>query len=286
MLKHFDSPLAAQSWCHTMRKQDKTIGFVPTMGALHAGHLSLIQRAALENALVVVSIFINPLQFDNPDDLEKYPRDQIADFRFLEAHKVDVVFTGSALEFLGDAHNAKTLDLPDPSIYSKGLEGAHRPGHFQGVLEIVSRLFGFVGPCRAYFGEKDYQQVQIIRELAAQIHNIEVITCATSREASGLARSSRNQRLSEQGKQQSAILYEAMLSAKTIWQRGERDPDSLQQSMLAVLKEPAIEVEYAEIRDPTNWTIIQPIKPLKQARAFVAAKIEDVRLIDTLALAP
>jgi len=254
------------------------------MGAIHPGHISLIKRAREENNVVIVSIFVNPLQFNKAEDLEKYPRDESSDIAQLEAAGVTAVFTGTPEAFLGEARDKTTQELTDPGIYAKGLEGAHRPGHFAGVREVVSRLFSFVGPCRTYFGEKDYQQVQIIKQLAENMPGIEVIPCHTLRESSGLARSSRNLRLSEQGKNQASIIFEAMQAANALWKKGARTPGLLQNAMLAILNQGEIELEYAELRDPLNWTISQPEIDLKQARVFVAGNIEGVRLIDNMAL--
>lgn len=287
MIEHLTSPQQAQQWCRQARDAGKSIGFVPTMGALHEGHISLVCSALAENDLVVVSIFVNPLQFNNPEDLDKYPRDEAADIRQLEQAGVDMVFTGSAEAFLGEAAAMSTGQLADPGLFAHGMEGAHRPGHFAGVREIVSRLFAFVGPCRAYFGEKDYQQLQVIRDLADESGGIEIVPCPTSRENSGLARSSRNQRLSGQGRQAATVIYRAMQAANTAWQRGTRSPAELQAVMLDILENSEeLDLEYAEVRDPLNWTAHQPEENLEQARVFVAGQIEGVRLIDNMALEP
>ena len=281
---HYSSPKSAQSACSDKRKQGLRIGYVATMGALHEGHASLIQRAQQDNDYVIVSIFVNPLQFNNTEDLLKYPRNDAADFELLKVLGIDAVFTGSVENFLGDAQHRKAELLPNPGIYAQGLEGAHRPGHFEGVREIVARLFAFVGPCRAYFGEKDYQQLQIIRQLANQLQGIQIIDCATSRENSGLARSSRNSRLSAQGIQQAAVIYEAMQAANHAWVQGERLPVRLQATMLKVLENSSIALEYAEIRDPEHWSKRQPENEITRARAFIAGQIEGIRLIDNMAL--
>ncbi len=283
-LTHYTTPQQAQTACEQMRSHGLSIGFVATMGALHPGHMSLIECARKQNDRVIVSIFVNPLQFNNPEDLKKYPRDDAADIIKLQQHQVDAVFTGSIDDFLGEAKNLHTEQLIDPGIYAQGLEGAHRPGHFEGVREIVSRLFQFVGPCRAYFGEKDYQQLQIIRQLAMEFHGIEVIGCPTSRESGGLARSSRNIRLSSRGLDQAKVIFQAMQAANIRWQQGERRPQQLQSAMLEVLADSDIELEYAEIRDPAHWSAKQPSQPVNQARVLVAGQLEGVRLIDNMPL--
>ncbi len=280
----FDSPHAAQRWCHKTRRVGKQLGFVATMGALHAGHVSLMERALAENDHTIVSIFVNPLQFNNKEDLDKYPRDQEQDLRLLESIGIDAVFTGTPEQVLGDAEHKDKESLPDPGEYAKGLEGSFRPGHFEGVREVVSRLFSFVGPCRTYFGEKDYQQVRIIEQLAASMEGISVIACATSREPSGLARSSRNARLSDAGLKEATVIFKAMQAANKCWRKGERRPKKLQRAMHKVLRKSEIELEYAEVRDPKNWSTIQPKHEINQARVFVAGNIEGVRLIDNMAL--
>jgi pantoate--beta-alanine ligase len=285
MTEHLTSPQAARPWCDTHRNKGLSIGYVATMGALHSGHIDLIERAQAQNDTVIVSIFVNPLQFNQAEDLANYPRDESRDIALLESVGVQAVFTGSAEEFLGDATTIDTIELPDPGIYALGLEGRHRPGHFAGVREVVSRLFSFVGPCRSYFGEKDYQQLRLIEQLAETLPGIDVIPCPTAREVSGLALSSRNARLSETGKTDAAILFRAMQAANMRWIQGERTPARLQNAMLALLSQGKIELEYAEVRDPLNWTQMQPERSLEQARVLVAGTIEGVRLIDNLALA-
>lgn len=286
MIQHITSPQAAQLWCESARKNNQTIGFVATMGALHPGHISLISRAGEENDVVIVSIFVNPLQFNKTEDLDKYPRDEASDIRQLDAEGAAMVFTGSPDDFLGDTQYKATRELPDPGIYARGLEGTHRPGHFAGVREIVSRLFEFVGPCRAYFGEKDYQQVQIIKQLAATLPGINVIACSTSRESSGLARSSRNLRLSKPGMLDASVIYRAMQAADALWKQGVRSPGMLQYTMLEILNASAIKLEYAEVRDPLNWTETQPEYDIARARAYVAGNLEGIRLIDNMELGP
>lgn len=284
MTQQFNSPQAAQIWCQNRRQNNKQIGFVATMGALHAGHVSLFEQAQAENDVVIVSIFVNPLQFNKKEDLEKYPNTREKDTSLLESIGIDAIFSGTATQMLGDSESKATDALPNPGIYAQGLEGVYRPGHFEGVREVVSRLFEFVGPCRAYFGEKDYQQVKIIEQLAATMTGIEVISCPTSREPSGLARSSRNLRLSDAGLQQAAVIFKAMQAANSLWQLGERGSLNLQAAMLKILNQSVIELEYAEVRDPGNWSSTQPIHELKQARVLVAGNIENVRLIDNMAL--
>lgn len=284
LFTHLTSPQSAKSWCEAERKNLKTIGFVATMGALHAGHASLVERSKSENDTTIVSIFINPLQFNHQEDLTNYPRDLMQDISFLKNVQVDALFTGTPQAFLGQSFGVPADELPDPGIYAKGMEGTFRPGHFAGVREIVSRLFGFVGPCRAYFGEKDYQQGKVIEQLAEQMRGINVVLCPTLRANNGLALSSRNQRLSKEGLRQSIIIYQAMQATKIAWKQGEQDPKILQNLMHKRLDKNYFQLEYAETRDSEYWTTDQPIKLNNLARVFVAGKIEGIRLIDTLCL--
>ena len=200
MTIHLVSPALAQKWCDEQRSTG-SLGFVPTMGALHEGHLSLVSRSIEENDYTCASIFVNPLQFDNTSDLDAYPKTFESDFEQLESLGCDMVFTGTLAQFFPEVTDIKHIDRKDPGPAGKGLEAEHRPGHLEGVYLIVERLFQTVGDCRAYFGEKDFQQTLVVRTLANRLKDqgcdIDIVTCPTIREESGLAMSSRNQRLSE-----------------------------------------------------------------------------------------
>ena len=195
------------------RVLSRTIGLVPTMGALHAGHVSLIKRAMAENEIVVVSDFVNPTQFNNPNDFKTYPRDLFSDAKLVESIGATLFFTPSEQEM---------YPTPDTRTFSFGnldkvLEGAHRPGHFNGVAQIVSKLFELVQPTRAYFGEKDFQQLVIIKELVKQLRmRIEIVPCPIVREADGLAMSSRNQLLSSECRRDAPVIYEAISNLKRV----------------------------------------------------------------------
>ncbi len=281
-LTHLTTPQQAKQWCDQQRANAQSIGFVPTMGALHEGHLALIRAATEQHDLVIVSIFVNPLQFNNSEDLSKYPRDLDKDLAMLKQEEVAMVFTGEVSDFYQGVNSLDQLELKHPGIYAEGMEGEHRPGHFEGVREIVHRLFSFVGPCKGYFGEKDFQQVQIIKQLAGEMIDIEVVTCPTSREPSGLARSSRNARLSETGKQQAGVIHQALSAARAAWQLQERLAPALRQAMLQVLIDHDAQWEYAEVIDPDNWTATTPNTALRHARGLIALEIEGIRLIDNL----
>jgi pantoate--beta-alanine ligase len=279
-----ESPAEARRWCEHARAGGASLGFVPTMGALHVGHLSLVERALAENDLACVSVFVNPLQFDEDGDLENYPRDWLGDARRLDAIGCSMVFTGSLAQFFEGELDASG-DLPperlvDPGPGARGLEGACRSGHFDGVATIVDRLFDVVVPSRAYFGQKDFQQSLVISDLARRRGTPEVVVCPISREASGLARSSRNERLDGPTRERAACLARALSAAALAWQAGERDVARLERDLGAALDLPGVELEYAAVRDSRAWTAEPPDGAPREAVALVAARFGEVRLID------
>jgi pantoate--beta-alanine ligase len=284
MTEFIPNPAAAAEWCQRQRNAGRTVGYVPTMGALHQGHLSLVSRSVADNDTSCVSIFINPLQFDNPEDLDKYPGDMMQDIGLLEAAGCDMVYTGTLGTFFPGVDSPADMVPVEPLPAIAGLEADSRPGHLEGVQAIVERLFATVGSCRAYFGEKDFQQTLLVRQIAALTGEVTVVVCPTVREESGLAMSSRNQRLGENDRQLAALLYQALGAAGRLWRTGERNPGPLEAAMKEVLDVSGIELEYAAIRDPLNWTAGTPRGPLQQGRALVAAWVGGVRLIDNLAL--
>ncbi len=257
------------------------------MGALHPGHLSLVARSIRENALTCVSIFINPLQFNNPDDLEKYPQNIDHDLAMLEQAGCDMVYTGSLAQFFPEAEDIRNITLNDPGPAAKGLEGDSRPGYLEGVATIVERLFQTTGSCSAYFGKKDYQQTLVVRHLVQKLRHqnlhVKVITCPTIREPCGLAMSSRNQRLTALQKQIATHIYQTLSKTKASWQSGEHNPAVLQRQMREQLEHPDIAIDYVAVRDQNNWSVQTPTI-ISNARALVAAYVGDVRLIDNLYL--
>ena len=273
------------------------IGLVPTMGALHAGHLSLIQRARQENAIVVVSIFVNPLQFGPKEDFQDYPRNLDQDRLLCEQAGVDAIFAPSELEMFGkfgiDPDNSEipVFKLIDPSSLTQVLPpvamtsvlcGKSRPGHFQGVAAIVTKLLSLVQPTRAYFGQKDAQQVAIIRQLVGDFNlPVEIVACPIAREASGLAMSSRNQYLTQEQKQQASVLYRALQQGLKSFSSGDRTVAEILALVKAeVAQEPAIKLEYAELVDPN--TLI-PLEVVETAGLLaVAARVGSTRLIDNI----
>lgn len=284
----FDTPAEARAWCAVERRAGRTIGFVPTMGALHAGHLELVERAAREADAAVVSVFVNPLQFGDKSDFERYRRDFAGDVALLRSAGCAMAFTGTLAQFFPD-ELTRDGELPrehlvDPGPAALGLEGEFRPGHFAGVATIVERLFDVVAPTTAYFGEKDFQQTLVVRDLARRRGGPPIVVCPTSREASGLARSSRNERLSEVQRAQAVAIVRALRTARAQWRAGERRAAPLSDAMRAVLAEARLEVEYAAVRDPERWSAGKPTAPLQRAQALVAARLGGVRLIDNLRL--
>ena len=276
-----DSPQQAKQWLKPHHQAKLSIGFVATMGALHDGHLSLVEKAREENKVVCVSIFVNPLQFNNPDDLEKYPRDLEQDRELLEQIGCDMIFTGTLENFFPEIQPGKDIPLEDPGLFAKDLEAEFRPGHFAGVKTIVKRLFETVGQCKAYFGAKDFQQTLVVKSLTKEMGYPEIIVCPTQREANGLAMSSRNQRLTEKEKQIAGKIFQALSKASLAWQAGERSTAKLKTIMSDELEHPLIEVEYTELRDPANWTEQANNDILNHPpQALIAANIGNVRLID------
>jgi pantoate--beta-alanine ligase len=260
----------------------KTIGFVPTMGALHKGHLSLIQKSISENDATVMSIFVNPTQFNNPADLDKYPRTLEADVKKLKqvSDKI-IVFAPSEEDIYEGTTKAETFDF-DGLEYE--MEGKHRPGHFDGVGTIVKRLFEIVKPNKAYFGEKDFQQLQIVKKMVEKnLLPVEVIGQPIFREANGLAMSSRNERLTSNQRENAAFIYQTLQEAKNKF--GTKNAAEVKNWVENQFKNNTdFELEYFEIADDETLKSIQTKESNKKYRAFIAVFINDIRLIDTLSL--
>lgn len=280
------SPDDAQKWCRDARERGRRVGFVPTMGALHEGHLGLVRRAREECGCAVVSVFVNPLQFNDPRDLERYPRDFEGDARLLERVGCDMVFSGTLAQFFPESGgDPKRVVGSEPGAAAKGLEGARRPGHFEGVATIVERLFEVVEPEVAYFGEKDFQQTRVVLALAERRGRPRIVVCPTERERDGLAMSSRNTLLEPAWRERAPAIFRALQAARVAWrERGVRRGTELERGMREVLVGAGFEVEYAEVRDPQAWTEHMPTGELARAQALIAVKAGSVRLIDNLRL--
>ncbi len=279
-----DTPKKARQWCQSQRRQGYTIGYVPTMGGLHEGHRSLVDKAVAENDTACVSIFVNPLQFNSAEDYRQYPHMLDADLEILAESGCEMAFTGTLEEFFPAATDLSTTDSLAPLPAISGLEAEFRPGHLEGVQAIVEQLFRIVGASRAYFGEKDFQQVLLVHQIAASLEGIDVIVCPTIREPDGLALSTRNRRLSQTERALAQTLFRALQSAAAAWYRGVTVAKELEAIMWQTLAVPGIRVEYTAVRDPEHWTVSPPQGSLQQARALVAAWVGSVRLIDNLAL--
>lgn len=254
------------------------VGFVPTMGWLHDGHVSLVDRARAESATVVVSIFVNPRQFGETSDFAQYPRNEARDLAMCEAAGVDLVFAPSVDEVYPPGFDT----VVTVGAIAEPLEGRSRPGHFAGVATVVAILFSLVGAERAYFGVKDYQQVMVIRRMALDLAlPTEVVPCATVREADGLARSSRNARLSPAGRAAAPVLYRALRQAAERHAAGERNAHALRAAMREVVAgEPLADLDYASVADPE--TLVECEVADGAALLSLAVRIEGVRLIDNL----
>ena len=265
----------------TARGAGKSIGLVPTMGALHAGHRSLVERARKENDVVIVSVFVNPTQFNNPDDLRTYPRTEEADCAMLEACGVDYAFVPTVEEIYPE---------PDTRVFDLGpvaevMEGAMRPGHFNGVAQIVSKLFALTKPTRAYFGEKDFQQIAVIRRMAElEGFDIDIVPCPIVREADGLALSSRNVRLSAEARAIAPKIRHILLESLNLKAQGMQAAEVAHAVEAAINDVEGLEAEYYQIVDAAT---MQPISRWEEAGAQGAAGCATVycggvRLIDNI----
>ena len=259
-----------------------SVGFVPTMGALHEGHVSLVRRAAAENTRVVVSIFVNPTQFNDPADLEKYPRNLEQDLQILEPLGSQLfVVCPEVCELYGDRLESKIYDL---AHLSEVMEGAMRPGHYQGVATVVEKLLKEVRPDQAYFGEKDFQQFKVIERLVAlESIDVRLVQCPIAREDHGLARSSRNELLSPQARRDAGVIYAVLQQIKKDYQAGDYSYPFLKSKGIRELsKIPNSRVEYFILADEESLEEIQSLGDSTKVRAFVAVQLEKIRLIDTL----
>jgi pantoate--beta-alanine ligase len=262
----------------------KTIGFVPTMGALHEGHASLVKRSSEENDLTVVSIFVNPTQFGPNEDLDKYPRTLEADLDICRRNGATHIFTPSEATMYPEGKQNFEV-LMNLRSMDKVLCGASRPGHFDGVLLVVSRLFNIVQPTKAYFGMKDFQQLSILQALARELFfPLEIVPCPIIREEDGLAMSSRNRYLNPEERRQALFLSHALRLAKEGAKEGA-DANALLIDVLKIMEDyPLIRLDYFEIRRSKDLGLVREIRMEEQPRAFIAAFCGNTRLIDNQAL--
>ncbi|MDQ3048685.1 MAG: pantoate--beta-alanine ligase [Bacteroidota bacterium] len=284
-----------QKHLKSVRELKLKIGFVPTMGALHPGHMSLIQAAKKECDVVVCSIFVNPTQFNDPRDLEKYPRTLEKDAQLLQAAGCDLIFAPEVTEMYSPAEiEQKRLNLEDKTwteglhvdfgSLDKVMEGAHRQGHFNGVAQVVSKLFRMVKPHKSYFGQKDFQQLAIIKSMVKQLGlDTEVVSCPIMREADGLAMSSRNTRLSPAEREKAPVIYKILHEASKM-----QDSASAEEIRAFVDSQfklhPEFNLEYFEISDAETLLPLKDLKSAKSAVACIAVKLGELRLIDNILL--
>jgi pantoate--beta-alanine ligase len=273
-----DSIAALRARLAPLRREGKAIGLVPTMGALHAGHVELIRRARRECDCVVVSIFVNPIQFDRKDDFERYPRPVADDMRVCEQEGVDVVFAPNA----GEMYPRRQRSFVEVEALTDHLCGKFRPGHFRGAATVVAKLFHIVEPQRAYFGEKDAQQLAVIRRMAVDLNMpLSIVEVPTVRENDGLAVSSRNVYLDAEQRRSAAALYQSLTAARELVAQGEREAAAIKRGGLEVLaRQPAVRVEYFEVVDSDE---MQPVERVEgPVRVAAAVWVGSTRLIDNV----
>lgn len=278
----FNGKAALMNFLNSIKTSDSTIGFVPTMGALHQGHLSLMQKSLAENTITVVSIFVNPTQFNNPEDLEKYPRTLEQDTQKIAQLNETIIIYAPSVEDIYEG-NVSSQNFDFDGLENQ-MEGKFRPGHFNGVGTIVKRLFEIVSPTNAYFGEKDFQQLQIVKKMVAKNHlAVNIVGCEIYREANGLAMSSRNERLSASERENAAIIYQTLLEAKEKFKT--QDCDEVKEWVKNVFDSNSIfDLEYFEIAEEETLLPCINQSKNKNYRAFIAVFVNNIRLIDTISL--
>ncbi|WP_189683215.1 pantoate--beta-alanine ligase [Salibacter halophilus] len=270
-----------QSVVQNAQANNQSIGFVATMGALHSGHLALVERSASDNDITVVSVYVNPTQFNNPEDLEKYPRTLDRDIKYLESAGCDVVFTPTDDDMYPEGKKSKSY--PFGSLATK-MEGEFRPGHFDGVGTVVNKLFEIIEPNNAYFGEKDYQQVLVVRKMAElEGLDVNVVGCPIEREANGLAKSSRNERLTDEQMEKGSIIYKSLLMARDLKEKGKTVEEIEKAVKETFDQQEMFDLEYFNIADTKTMELLSGSIDVP-ARAFIAAFAGNVRLIDNIDL--
>lgn len=278
----FYGKAALRDFLKSIKTGNFTIGFVPTMGALHQGHLSLMQQSMQENQATVVSIFVNPTQFNNPEDLEKYPRTLEEDVKKMSALSPEIILYAPTVE---DIYEGQTVSQSfDFDGLENQMEGKFRPGHFNGVGTIVKRLFEIVEPTNAYFGEKDFQQLQIVKKMVAKNNlPVNIKGCPIYREPNHLAMSSRNTLLSPKEKEEASLIYKTLISAKEKFQKNSA-ADITHWVQKSFEKNPDFKLEYFQIADEDTLLPCLRKNKNKNYRAFIAVFVNNIRLIDTISL--
>jgi pantoate--beta-alanine ligase len=276
----FDSIESFRGYLDARRAGGAVAGFVPTMGYLHAGHLTLVERAAAECDVVAVSIFVNPLQFAANEDLASYPRDLDRDLELVTGAGATVVFAPPVHEM----YPSEVLTKVSVAELSDPMEGATRPTHFAGVATVVAKLFSIVGPCRAYFGEKDFQQLAVVRRMAADLSMpVTVVGCPTVREPDGLAMSSRNVYLDDDQRQSALVIHRALQAGADAIAAGERSAGVVRSLMAAIIDaEPAAGLDYVEVADPDTLAPLGDLVAGQHVRLLAAAQVGQPRLLDNV----
>ncbi|HPH46133.1 MAG TPA: pantoate--beta-alanine ligase, partial [Chryseolinea sp.] len=270
-----------KSFLEEQRRERKTIGLVPTMGALHDGHVALIEASKAQNQLSVCSIYVNPTQFNNAVDLQKYPRTFESDSALLEEIGCDVIFCPDNEEMY-DKPSKLTFDF---GFLDKVMEGEFRPGHFSGVALVVAKLFNIVEPDQAYFGQKDWQQFAVIKQLTEELcFGLKLNSVPTLRESDGLAMSSRNLRLNEKQRPQATVFYKALFAAKSMFRGGESILNVKNSVRKIVETEPEVRLEYFEVTDSKNLTAIGNVQESDKPIMCIAGYVGEIRLIDNMFL--
>jgi pantoate--beta-alanine ligase len=284
-----ETVVACRDLLDRARAARRVVGLVPTMGALHQGHTSLLDRARAECDVVAVSIFVNPLQFGDPEDIARYPRTLERDLQVCEESGANVVFVPSVDEMYPSWPHAPSTTVSVRGV-SDNWEGASRPGHFDGVATVVAKLFTMAGPCRAYFGLKDFQQLAVVRRMARELSlPVDVIGCPIVREPDGLALSSRNVRLAANEREAATVLSRALAAGRAVLQDGERSGRAVASAMRAVVAaEPLVQLDYAVVVDTDTLeevvTVAGDATGRESLRLLIAAQVGPVRLIDNSAV--
>jgi len=268
-----------QKVANKLREEGKSIGFVPTMGALHEGHLSLMERARRDNDILVISIFVNPTQFGPGEDYRRYPRPFEKDRLLAQREGVDIIFYPSVSEMYGKEYSTYV----EVERLSEGLCGLFRPGHFRGVASVVCKLFNIVKPNIAYFGQKDYQQLRIVKRTVEDLNmEVEIRECPIVREPDGLAISSRNSYLSPQERGEALSLYRALKCAKSLINNGSSIRDIISRMEKIIQREPRAKIDYIKIVDPQTLEDVNKIRPGRKVLVVLAVWIGKTRLIDNI----
>lgn len=280
-MKVIESPSEMAAMLREFRRDGKSIGFVPTMGALHNGHISLIRTAREENDIAVVSIFVNPLQFSKGEDYDRYPRQLNLDKKICLAEKVDALFVPS----VGSMYPKGADTYIDQTHYPKQMCGPFRPGHFRGVMTVVAKLFNIVQPDRAYFGQKDYQQYLIIRRMVTDLNiPVDVRMLPTIREHDGLAVSSRNAYLGPKQRKQAAVIYRSLMAAQEMVANSSASVKAIKREVKAMLmSQKGLKIDYVEVVNPETLDRVNEVKT--KALLAIAVRLGSVRLIDNMILA-